>query len=90
MDNRLDNLKRILLKGFKGLKFTQLEATAFQPLKDLYRDSVKPFGLEQDIFYDKSRHKRKLPEHIEKNTALNQLVSNALHNLLRNFTIKSE
>ena len=49
MDNRLDNLKRILLKGFKGLKFTQLETAAFQPLKDLYRDSFQPFELEQKV-----------------------------------------
>lgn len=90
MDNRLINLKRIILDGFKGLSFTQLETDTPQGLKNSYKDKVKPFGLEQEIFYDKSRHKRKLPEHIEKNTALNQLVSNAVHNLLRNFTIKSE
>lgn len=87
MDNRLDNLKRILLKGFKGLKFTQLEATAFQPLKDLYRDSVQPFGLEQEVHYDRYRHKRALPEYIKSNAELNQVVSNAVHNLVRNFSI---
>ncbi|WP_152646870.1 hypothetical protein [Acinetobacter radioresistens] len=36
MDNRLVNLKSILIEGFKGLKFTQLEATAPQHLKALY------------------------------------------------------
>lgn len=90
MDNRLMNLNRILLNGFKGLSFTQLETHAPQEMKNSYKETVKPFGLEHEIFYDKSRHKRKLPEHIEKNTVLNQIVSNTMHNLLRNFTIKSE
>lgn len=87
MDNRLINLKRVLLNGFKGLNFTQLRTKAPQELKESYKDSVKPFGIEREIYYNKSRHKRALAEYIEKNTALNQLVSNAVHNLLRNFTI---
>jgi len=87
MDNRLMNLKRILLNGFKGLSFTQLGIHAPQDFKNSYKDMVKPFGLEQGIYYDKSRHKRKLSKHVEKNTALNQLVSSSVHNLLRNFTI---
>ena len=90
MDNQLTSLKRIILDGFKGLRFTQLGTDTPRGLKNSYKDTVKPFGLEQEIFYDKSRHKRKLPKYIEKNTALNQLVSNAVHNLLRNFTIKPE
>lgn len=89
MDNRLDNLKRILLEGFKGLKFTQLEATAPQHLKELYRDSVQPFGLEQEVRYDRHRHKKALPDYIKSNTDLNQLVSSAVHNLIRNFSIKN-
>jgi hypothetical protein len=87
MDNRLDNLKRILLEGFKGLKFTQLEAKAPQHLKVLYRDSVQPFGLEQEAHYDRYRHKRALTEYIKSNAELNQVVSNAVHNLVRNFSI---
>lgn len=90
MDNRLINLKRIILDGFKGLSFTQLGIHAPQDFKNSYKDMVKPFGLEQKIYYDKSRHKRKLSKHVEKNTALNQLVSNSVHNLLRNFTITSK
>lgn len=89
MDNRLVNLKRILLDGFKGLNFTQLSTNAPQELKQSYKDLVKPFGMEQENYYDKSRHKRALAECIEKNTALNQLVSNAVHNLLRNFTVNA-
>lgn len=87
MNNRLVNLKSILIEGFKGLKFTQLEATAPQHLKALYRDSVQPFGLEQEGYYDRYRHKRALPEFIKSNTDLNQIVSSAVHNLMRNFSI---
>ena len=89
MDNRLINLKRILLNGFKGLNFTQLKNDAPQTLKDSYKEKVKPFGIEQEIYYDKYRHKRILFEYIEKNTALNKLVSNAVHNLVRNFTVST-
>jgi hypothetical protein len=87
MDNRLLNVKQVLSEGFKGLSFTQLKRNAPLHMKAKYKDSVKAFGQEQEIYYDKSRHKRTLSEHIEKNTALNQLISNAVQNLLRNFTI---
>lgn len=87
MDNRLVNLKNILLESFKGLKFTQLEATAPKALQEEYKNSVQPFGLEQEIYYDKHRHQRTLPEHIKSNTHLNQIVSSAVHNLIRNFSI---
>lgn len=87
MDNRLINFKRVLLDGFKGLSFTKLKNDAPQTLKDSYKEKVKPFGLEQEIYYDKCRHKRALSKHIGKNAVLNQLVSNAVHNLLRNFTV---
>ncbi|UJA03052.1 hypothetical protein F9230_01000 [Acinetobacter johnsonii] len=90
MDNRLLNVRQILNKGFTGLSFTQLKKTAPLDMKAKYKDSVKAFGQEQEIYYDKSRHKRTLPEHIEKNTALNQLISNAVQNLLRNFTISQK
>lgn len=87
MENGLANLKSILLEGFKGLKFTQLEATAPQHLKVLYRESVQPFGLEQEVYYDRYRHKRALPEYIKSNTHLNHIVSSAVYNLIRNFSI---
>ncbi|HGH3612374.1 TPA: hypothetical protein ACJK7E_001390 [Acinetobacter baumannii] len=87
MDNRLLNVRQVLNEGFKGLSFTQLKETASLDLKGEYKNSVKAFGQEQEIYYGKSRHKRTLPEHIEKNTALNQLISNAVQNLLRNFTV---
>lgn len=89
MDNRLANLKSILLEGFKGLKFTQLEATAPKVLHEEYKHSVQPFGLEQEIYYDKHRHKRVLPKYIKSNTHLNQIVSSAVYNLVRNFSINS-
>lgn len=87
MDNRLVNLKSILLESFKGLKFTQLEATAPRHLKSLYRESVQPFGLEQKVYYGRHRHKRALPEYIKSNAHLNQIVRSTVHNLIRNFTI---
>ncbi|WP_374531732.1 hypothetical protein [Acinetobacter sp.] len=90
LDNRLLNLKQILNEGFKGLTFTQLKQNAPSNMKERYKDAVKAFGQEQEIYYNKSRHKRTLSEHIEKNTALNQLTSNAVQNLLRNFTISQK
>lgn len=87
MDNRFVNLKGILVEGFKGLKFTQLETTAPKDLKELYKSSVHPFGLEQEAYYDRHRHKRVLHEYIKSNTHLNQIVSNSVNNLIRNFSI---
>lgn len=87
MDNRFVNLKTILVGGFKGLKFTQLETTAPKDLKKLYKSSVHPFGLEQEAYYDRHRHKRVLPEYIKSNAHLNQIVSSSVHNLIRNFSI---
>lgn len=89
MDNRLINLKGLLFNGFKGLSFTQLINNAPQALKDTYKNSIQPFGMEQKIYYDKSRHKRTLQEYIEKHADLNRLISNAVHNLLRNFAISA-
>lgn len=87
MDNQLANLKGLLFKGFKGLSFTQLVNNAPQSVKDTYKESIQPFGMEQEIYYDKSRHKRTLQKYIEKHADLNRLISNAVHNLLRNFAI---
>lgn len=89
MDNRLTNIKRILLDGFKGLSFTQLKATTPKMLSDSYRNKIRAFGTENESYYDKSRHKRNLPEYIERNTELNQIASNAVQNLVRNFTVSS-
>ena len=89
MDNRLTNLKGLLFDGFKGLSFTQLVNNAPQSVKDTYKESIQPFGMEQKIYYDKSRHKRTLQEYIEKHADLNRLISNAVHNLLRNFAISA-
>ncbi|GAA5555496.1 hypothetical protein Asch01_00185 [Acinetobacter schindleri] len=87
MDNRLINLKVLLFNGFKGLSFTQLMSNVPQFVKDEYKESIQPFGMEKKTYYDKSRHKRTLQEYIEKNADLNRLVSTAIHNLLRNFAI---
>lgn len=87
MDNRLNNLKALLFNGFKGLSFTQLVNDAPLCMKDTYEKSIQPFGMEQKIYYDKSRHKRTLQEYIEKHADLNRLISSAVHNLLRNFAI---
>ncbi|WP_436898449.1 hypothetical protein [Acinetobacter gyllenbergii] len=87
MDNRLNNLKKLLFNGFKGLSFTQLVNNAPQSVKDTYKNVIQPFGMEQKTYYDKSRHKRSLQKHIERNADLNRLVSSAVHNLLRNFAI---
>lgn len=90
MDNRLTNLKELLLNGFKGLSFTQLVNNAPQSVKDTYKNSIQPFGMEQKTYYNKSRHKRTLQEYIEKNADLNRLISNAIYNLLRNFAISAK
>lgn len=85
MDNRLTNIKRVLLDGFKGLSFTELKKDALQIQQKSYRNCVKPFGVEQEMYYDKNRHKRKLAQYIQKNSAVNQLISQAVNNLVRQF-----
>ncbi len=87
MDNRLVNIKRILLNEFKGLSFTQLTANATKELTDVYKNTVRAFGTEIPTYYDKNRHKRNLPQSMKTHGELNQLVSSAVHNLVRNFTI---
>lgn len=87
MDNRLTNLKGVLFDGFKGISFTRLVNNAPPSVKETYKVKIQPFGMEQEIHYDKSRHKRNLKEYIERNADLNRLISNAVHNLLRNFAI---
>lgn len=89
MDNRLTNIKRVLLNGFKGLSFTQLKANSSKQLIEEYKNTVRAFGTETPTYYDKNRHKNNLPESMRKHGELNQLVSSAVHNLVRNFTISN-
>jgi len=89
MDNHLTNIKRVLLDGFKGLSFTRLTANASKHLTDEYKNTVRAFGTEIPTYYDKNRHKKNLPESTKKHGELNQLVSSAVHNLVRNFTISA-
>lgn len=87
MDNRLTNIKRVLLDGFKGLNFTQLKVNSSKQFIEEYKNTVRAFGTEIPTYYDKYRHKNNLPESMKKHGELNQLVSSAVHNLVRNFTI---
>lgn len=89
MDNHLTNIKRVLLDGFKGLSFTQLTANASKQLIKEYKNTIRAFGTETPTYYDKNRHKNNLPESMKKYGELNQLVSSAVHNLVRNFTISN-
>ncbi|MCO8090075.1 hypothetical protein [Acinetobacter pseudolwoffii] len=89
MDNRLTNIKRVLLDGFKGLSFTQLKANSSKQLIEEYKNTVRAFGTEIPTYYDKSRHKKNLSESMKTHGELNQLVSSAVHNLVRNFTISN-
>lgn len=89
MDNRLTNIKRVLLYGFKGLSFTQLKANSSKLLTDEYKNTVRAFGTETQTYYDKYRHKKNLSESMKKHGELNQLISSAVHNLVRNFTISN-
>ncbi len=89
MDNRLTNIKRVLLNGFKGLSFTQLKANSSKQLIEEYKNTVRAFGTETPTYYDKNRHKNNLPESMRKHGELNQLISSAVHNLVRNFTISN-
>lgn len=90
MDNRVTNIKRVLLDGFKGLSFTQLKAGSSKQLIHEYKNTVRAFGTEIPTYYDKNRHKNNLPESMKKHGELNQLVSSAVHNLVRNFTISQK
>lgn len=85
MDNRLVNIKRILLNEFKGLSFTQLTANATKELTDVYKNTVRAFGTEIPTYYDKNRHKRNLPQSLKTHGELNRLISTAVNNLVRNF-----
>ena len=89
MDNRLTNIIRVLLDGFKGLSFTRLTANASKHLTYEYKNTVRAFGTEIPTYYDENRHKNNLPESTKKHGELNQLVSSAVHNLVRNFTINN-
>lgn len=90
MDNRVTNIKRVLLDGFKGLSFTQLKAGSSKQLIHEYKNTVRAFGTEVQTYYDKYRHKKNLPESMKTHGELNQIVSNAVHNLVRNFTISDQ
>lgn len=89
MDSRLTNIKRVLLDGFKGLSFTQLKANSSKQLIEEYKNTVRAFGTEIPTYYDKSRHEKNLSESMKKHGELNQLISSAVHNLVRNFTISN-
>ena len=89
MDNRLTNIKRVLLDGFKGLSFTQLTTNSSKRLTNEYKNTVRAFGTEIPTYYDKNRHKKNLSESMKTHGELNQLVSSAVHNLVRNFTINN-
>lgn len=85
LDNRLLNLKRVLLDCFKGIRFTQLKKDAVKQTKQLYDDKVEAYGAEKVAYLDASRNLRKLHPQIKMNTELNKLVVNAVCNLAKNF-----
>lgn len=85
LDNRLLNLKRVLLDCFKGIRFTQLKKDAVKQTKQLYDDKVEAYGAEKEAYFDTNRNLRKLPRYIEMNTDLNKLAVNAICNLAKNF-----
>ncbi|RKG30186.1 hypothetical protein [Acinetobacter tianfuensis] len=85
MDNRLVNFKRILLDCFKGIRFTQLKKHTSLEAKQLYAETVKAFGIENESYRDASRNYRALPKDIEMNSDLNKLALNAICNLAKNF-----
>ena len=85
MDNRVTNIKRVLLDGFKGLSFTQLKGNSSKQLTEEYKNTVRAFGTETQTYYDKYRHKKNLPESMKTHGELNQLISTAVNNLARNF-----
>lgn len=89
MDNRLTNIKRVLLDGFKGLSFTRLTTNSSKQLTNEYKNTVRAFGTEIPTYYDKNRHKKNLSESMKTHGELNQLVSSAVQNLVRNFTISN-
>lgn len=72
MDNRLVNIKRVLLDCFKGIRYTQLKQGTIQKTKQLYDDKAEAYGAENEVYFDVNRNLRKLPSHIELNTDLNK------------------
>lgn len=89
MDNRLINIKRILLDCFKGIRFTQLRKSSSIETNQLYDCTVKAYGIEKEVYLDASRNLRKLPKDIEMNTDLNKLAMNAICNLVKKFSCPS-
>ena len=86
LDNRLVNIKRVLLDCFKGIRFTQVKKNAVQKTKQLYDCTVEAYGVEKVAYLDANRNLRKLPKEIEMNTELNKLAVNAICNLAKNFS----
>ncbi len=86
LDNRLVNIKRILLNCFKGIRFTQLKKNTSLKTKRLYDCTVEAYGVEKVVYLDANRNLRKLPKDIEMNTELNKLAVNAICNLAKNFS----
>jgi len=58
-------------------------------LTNEYKNTVRAFGTEIPTYYDKNRHKKNLSESMKTHGELNQLVSSAVPNLVRNFTISN-
>lgn len=85
MDNRLPNIKRVLLDCFKGIRFTQLKKSTGVEAKQIYTDTVGAFGIENLVYRDASRNFRTLSKEVKKNTDLNKLAQNAICNLAKNF-----
>jgi len=85
LNNRLVNIKRVLLNCFKGIRFTQLKKNTCLKTKQLYDCTVEAYGVEKVAYLDANRNLRKLPKEIEMNTELNKLAVNAICNLAKNF-----
>lgn len=84
-DDSLSNLSEIIRCAFCQMKFTKLNRNASAEDKKLYRNSIAMFGLRQEQYYSKSRHKRELEESVTKNGELNKIISKKVSNLKRNF-----
>lgn len=85
MDNRISNIKRVLLDCFKGIRFTQLKKSSSHKFKQSYSDTVETYGMEKGAYFDANRNLRKLCTDIEMNADSNEFVTNAVCNLAKNF-----
>lgn len=84
IDDHIENLSSIIKHGFKHLAFTKLSKNATAKDKEDYRQSIKPFGMQQNVI-SKNRNKRKLPDAVATHGELNALVKKAVDNLVRKF-----